>query len=106
MSTEKKVTIVPLRNNIIVANPVTPRVKSTIHTTPEMEAKADAEHNAEQLMKAEKATVIAAGAGCADVKAGDVVKLKVGRFMQAEPLEKGKFLMFTEGDVMAIYKED
>jgi co-chaperonin GroES (HSP10) len=103
---EKKITIVPTRNNIIVENPVKPRKKSALQLTPEMEAKAEAEWSAEQLQKAEKATVLAAGVGCVEVSEGDVVKLKTGRFLSAEPLEGGKFLLFTEGDVMAIYKEE
>jgi co-chaperonin GroES (HSP10) len=96
--------IVPTRNNIIVENPIKSKPQSTIALTPEMEAQQEAEWNANQLKNAEKAKVIAAGSGCIEIKEGDLVKLKTGRFLSAEPLEQGKYLMFTEGDVMAIYK--
>jgi hypothetical protein len=98
------INIIPTRNNIIVENPVKPRPKSIIQVTPEMEAKANAEWAQEQLANAEKAVVLAAGVACVEIKAGDVVRIKSNRFMQAEPLEDGKYLLFTEGDVMAIYK--
>lgn len=100
----KGINIVPTRNNIIVENPVKPRPKSIIQVTPEMEAKANAEWAQEQLANAEKAVVLAAGAGCVEIKSGDIVRIKANRFMQAEPLEDGKYLLFTEGDVIAIYK--
>lgn len=99
----EKIKITPTRNNIIVENPIKPKPKSTIALTPEMETQQEAEWNANQLKNAEKAKVIAAGNGCLEVKTGDLVKLKTGRFLSAEPLEEGKYLMFTEGDVMAIY---
>ena len=96
--------VIPTRNNIIVKNPIIPKPKSSIQLTPEMETAQNAEWNAEQLKNADKAKVLAAGIGCVEVKKGDFVKIKTGRFLSAEPLEEGKFLMFTEGDVMAIYK--
>ena len=99
-----EVDITPTRNNIIVENPIKARPKSVIALTPEMEAKAEVEWNQEQLKNAEKAKVLSAGIGCIEVKTGDLVKIKTGRFLNAEPLESGKYLMFTEGDVMAIYK--
>ena len=100
----EKINIVPTRNNIIVENPIKPKPKSVIQLTSEMETAQNAEWNADQLKNAEKAKVLSAGVGCVEVKSGDFVKIKTGRFLSAEPLEQGKFLMFTEGDVMAIYK--
>lgn len=99
-----EVEIVPTRNNIIVENPIKARPKSAIALTPEMEAEQEMAWNTEQLKNAEKAKVLSAGNGCVEVKTGDTVKIKTGRFLSAEPLEEGKYLMFTEGDVMAIYK--
>lgn len=98
------INVIPTRNNIIVENPIKPKPKSAIALTPEMETAQEAEWNANQLKNAEKAKVLAAGVGCVEVKSGDLVKLKTGRFLSAEPLEEGKFLMFTEGDVLAIYR--
>ena len=99
-----EVEIVPTRNNIIVENPIKARPKSAIALTPEMEAEQEMAWNTEQLKNAEKAKVLSAGSACIEVKTGDTVKIKTGRFLSAEPLEEGKYLMFTEGDVMAIYK--
>lgn len=96
--------VIPTRNNIIVENPIKPKPKSAIALTPEMETAQNAEWNANQLKNADKAKVLSAGIGCVEVKEGDFVKIKTGRFLSAEPLEEGKYLMFTEGDVMAIYK--
>jgi len=101
---KKEVKIIPTRNNVLVINPVKPRPKSIIQVTPEMEAKADEEWAKEQLSNAEKVTVAAVGPSCIDVKEGDVVKIKANRFFQAEPLENGKLLLFTEGDIIAIYR--
>lgn len=90
--------IKPTRNNIIVINPIKP-ISTTIEVTEETK-KAYAQ---EQLANAEKAEVVAVGKDCLEVKVGDTVRIKTSRFMQAEPLENGKYLMFTEGDIIAIY---
>lgn len=94
----KKMTIRPTRNHIIVNNPVTP-LSSTIQITPEVEKR----HAMEQLKKAEKATVLAVGPACLEVKVGDVVRIRAQRFATADMLEDDKYLLFTEGDVTAIY---
>ena len=101
----EKINIRPTRNHIIVENPIKPRPKSAIALTPELEAKQNEEWAEQQLKNAEKSTVLAAGPACVEVKQGDVVRLKGGRFMQAEGLEGGKYLLFTEGDVIAIYEK-
>lgn len=106
MSKEKKINVIPTRNNIIVENPIKPMPKSAIALTPELEKKQNEEWAEQQLKNAEKATILAAGSGCVEVKQGDVVRLKGGRFLHAEQIEGGKYLIFTEGDVIAIYREE
>jgi|TARA_B100001939_G_C16641054_1_gene487625 co-chaperonin GroES (HSP10) len=90
--------IKPTRNNIIVENPVKP-LNSSLIVTEEAKQK----YAQEQLKNTEKAKVIAVGPGCVEVKTGDTVKVKSSRFLSSEPLEDGKYLLFTEGDVIAIY---
>lgn len=90
--------IKPTRNNIIVENPVKP-LSSTLIVTDEAKQK----YAKEQLKNTEKAKVLAVGPGCIEIKEGDTVKVKSSRFLSSEPLEDGKYLLFTEGDVVAIY---
>jgi hypothetical protein len=94
----KKMTMKPTRNHIIVANPVTP-LSTTIQITEEVERK----HALEQLKKAEKATILATGPACMEVKVGDVVRIRGNRFATADLLEDDKYLLFNEGDVTVIY---
>jgi len=92
-------TLKPTRNNIIVKNPVT-----AMNTALEITDEARKEYEMEQLAKAQKAEVVAMGPGCTDaIKVGDFVMFKAMRFMSADPIEGGKYLLFTEGDVIAIY---
>ena len=98
MKKVEKCTIKPTRNNIIVMNPIKP-MSTTIQVTEEVKQA----HAQEQLANAEKATVVAKGPTCQEVKVGDEVRLRTSSFMNAEPLEKGKYLVFTEGEVLAIY---
>ena len=91
-------TIRPLRNDIIVKNPVTP-LSTTIQITEEVEKR----HAMEQLKNAEKAEVLATGPAVEDIKVGDVVRIRTNRFASAELIDDEKYLIFNEGDVIAIY---
>ena len=95
---KKEFTIKPTRNNIIIDNPIKP-MSTTIQVTDEVKQA----HAEEQLKNAEKAKVVAKGPACQQVEVGDVVRIRRASFMSAEPLENGKYLIITEGEVLAIY---
>lgn len=93
-----KTTIKPTRNNILIKNPIKP-MSTTIQVTEAVKKS----YIEEQMLSAEKAEIIAAGPACVEVKVGDIVRIKTSRFMSADPMEGGEFLMINEGDVIAIY---
>ena len=90
--------IKPTRNNVIIENPIKP-MSTTIEVTEEVRQ----QHAEEQLKNAEKAKVLAVGPACQQVKKDDVVRIRTASFMSAEPLEKGKYLIITEGEILAVY---
>ena len=98
MAKKEELTIRPTRNHIIVKNPVTP-LSTTIQITEDVQRR----HALEQLKKAEKAEVVAVGPACVEVKKGDTVRIRANRFATADLLEDEKYLLFNEGDVIAIY---
>jgi transcription antitermination factor NusG len=91
-------TIKPTRNNFIVKNPIKP-MSTTLQLTDEVKE----QYAAEQLKNASKAEVVAVGPSVLEIKVGDFVKIKSGRFMYGEPIEGDKHLLFGEGDVIAVY---
>ena len=84
-----------MRNYFLVKMPIK---KPTIELTPE----AEKAYFEDQLEKTTKLEVVLASDKCAEVKEGDVVRLKNGAFLMGEVIEKNHIL-FSENDVILIY---
>jgi hypothetical protein len=88
----------PTRAHIIVKNPIE-KIKSNLHLTED----AKKNYMKEQMQKIVRATIVAAGKDVTEVNVGDDVYIKNSRFLMGEPLCDGDYLLFTEGDVLAVY---
>lgn len=91
--------IKPTRNNIIVKNPIEP-MSTTIVVTEE----AKKQHMQQQMEQWDgTCQVVAVGPASIEVKVADKVIIKDARLMSGQPIKNGDYLLFTEGDVVAIY---